>query len=140
MRAGYQRSGNLSGDADAKSENRWLVEATARFKVPGEVWLVNRMRLDFRDVGGAHSTRYRVRIGAEKEFATASGTVLVPYAHAEWFYDTRFDAWSRKVFQGGVEVELSKSWRIEPYYAYERNTNPGGDDVNRFGLVLKYYH
>jgi hypothetical protein len=85
------------------------------------------------------SNRYRYRIGAEKELTTASGTPLVPYAQAEWFYDTRFPAWSRQRFQTGVEMEIDKTWRVEPYYAYDKDTKPSHTGVNRFGLVLKYY-
>ena len=138
MRAGYQRLGTLDGDDDAPGENRWLVEMTARFELAGELWLVNRLRLDLRDVGSSHSRRYRYRIAAEKEFSI-SGVPCVPYVNAEWFYDTRFDTWSRQLYQGGVEIELNKSWRLEPYYEYEKNTNSGGQNVGRIGLVLKYY-
>ena len=140
MRVGYQRAGNLKGDSDAATENRWLLEVTWRAELPRKVWLVNRLRLDLRDIGGSHSNRYRYRIGVEKEFSTASGVPFVPYVQAEWFYDTRYNDWSRQLYQGGVEFELNKTWRMEPYYAYEKNTNPGAENVNRFGLVLKYYH
>jgi hypothetical protein len=140
VRVGYQRLGNLEGDAGAPAEKRWLAEATTRLELAREVWLVNRLRLDLRDIGGSDSRRYRYRVGAEKEFATSSGLAVVPYAQVEWFYDTRLDALSRRLFQGGVEVELSRRWRLEPYYAYEENTSPEAEDVGRIGLVLKYYH
>lgn len=139
MRVGYQRLGNLSGDADAADENRLLLEVTARAELPGSLWLVNRLRLDRRDIGTSQSSRYRYRLGAEREFTLASGMALVAYAQAEGFYDTRFDAWSRRLYQVGVEFELNQSWRLEPYYAYENNTRAAAESVNRFGLVLKYY-
>lgn len=82
MRVGYQRAGNLKGDSDAATENRWLLEVTWRTELPRKVWLVNRLRLDLRDIGGSHSNRYRYRIGVEKEFATASGVPFVPYVQA----------------------------------------------------------
>jgi hypothetical protein len=140
MRLGYQRAGNPERDTDSVPENRWLLELTARAGLAGDVWLANRLRLDLRDIGGSHSSRYRYRIGVEKEFATASGLPIVPYLHAEWFYDTRYDAWSRVVYQGGSEIELDKRWRIEPYYAFQRDTRPNSQNVNRLGLILKYYH
>jgi hypothetical protein len=64
---------------------------------------------------------------------------LPPYARAEWFYDTRFDTWSRQRYQLGVEIELDKTWRIEPYYAFDKNSHPVVGQVNRLGLVLKYF-
>jgi hypothetical protein len=139
VRVGYRRLGNLEGNAGGASENRLLLEGTGRFELPHEVWIVNRLRVDLRDVEGLHSTRYRYRIGAEKEFSTAAGTVFLPYAQAEWFYDTRFDAWSRQRYQLGVEIELNESWRIEPYYALDKDKVPTAESVSRLGLVLKYY-
>jgi hypothetical protein len=46
---------------------------------------------------------------------------LVPYAQAEVFYDTRFGAWNRRLYQGGVEIELTKHLRVEPYYARQED-------------------
>lgn len=139
VRVGARRLGSIDGRDDAYRETRLLLEATARFELPGEVWLANRVRWDLRDVDGTHSNRYRLRVGAEKEFSTAGGTVVVPYAQAEWFYDTRFDAWSRQRLQVGAEVELDKSWRLEPYYAYDKDKHPSAEGLNRLGLVLKYF-
>jgi hypothetical protein len=139
MRVGVRRLGSIDGRDDGTRESRLLVEATARFELAGSAWLVNRLRLDLRDVDGKGSSRYRYRIGAEKEFAASGGTTFVPYVQAEWFYDTRFDAWSRQRYQLGTEIELDKNWRIEPYYAYDRDTHPSPDGLNRFGLVLKYF-
>jgi uncharacterized protein DUF2490 len=139
VRVGFRRLGSIDGRDDGFRESRLLLEATARFGLPHEVWLVNRLRLDLRDVDGTNSSRYRYRIGAEKEFRTGGGTVFVPYAQAEWFYDTRFNAWSRQRYQLGAEIELDKHWRIEPYYAYDKDKYPSAEGLNRLGLVLKYF-
>jgi hypothetical protein len=95
--------------------------------------------LDLRDIQGESSQRYRLRVGIEREF-TANGVVFVPYAQAEAFYDTRYDSWNRQLYQFGAEVELTKQWRIEPYYARQNDTRPSDSHVNRVGLILKYYH
>jgi hypothetical protein len=139
FRVGYRRIASIDDRDDGTRENRVLLEGTARFKLPHAVWLANRLRIDLRDANDKRSNRYRYRLGAEREFATAAGTPFVPYAQAEWFYDTRFSAWSRQRFQAGVEVELDTTWRIEPYYAYDKDTKPSRATVNRLGLVLKYY-
>ena len=139
VRVGIRRLGSIDGRDDGFRENRVLLEATARFELAGEVWLVNRVRWDLRDVDGMHSNRYRYRLGAEKELSTAGGTVVVPYVQAEWFYDTRFDAWSRQRYQLGAEIELDRNWRIEPYYAYDKDKYPSAEGLNRVGLVLKYF-
>jgi len=66
--------------------------------------------------------------------------VMVPYAQAEIFYDTRFDCWNRQLYQAGAEIELAKRWRIEPYLARQNDSRSTSGNVDRAGLVLKYYH
>jgi hypothetical protein len=139
MRVGYRREWNIEGKPSEAAENRLLLQVTMRSELPNDVWLENRAGIDFRDIGGARSNRYRYRINVEREF-TASGTIFVPYARAEFYYDTRYDAWSQQVYQVGAEIELSRSWRIEPYLGLQKNTRPSVDTVNQVGLILKYYH
>jgi len=66
--------------------------------------------------------------------------VTVPYAQAEVFYDTRYDIWNRQLYQLGAEIELSKHWRVEPYLARQNDSRSSSGNVDRMGLVLKYYH
>lgn len=138
-RVGYVVLGSPDGGASGPTERRGIAELTARVPLPREVWLVNRGRVDLRDVGGEYSQRYRLRVGVEREF-TVNGVVLVPYAQAEAFYDSRYDTWNRQLYQAGAEVELSKTWRIEPYVARQNDSRSASANVNRFGLVLKVYH
>jgi len=35
-----------------------------------------------------------------------------------------------------MEIELNKSWRVEPYYAFDKDKVPTVESVNRLGLVL----
>jgi Protein of unknown function (DUF2490) len=141
VRVGYRHEWNIEGKPSEAVENRIVLELTARSELPDDVWLVNRVHIDFRDIGGTHSNRYRYRIGVEKEFATSGGTAFDLYARAEFFYDTRYDAWSRQVYQLGTEIRLSKSWRFEPYLALQKNTRPpSADTVNQLGLILKYFY
>jgi hypothetical protein len=138
VRAGYVVSGDLDGRDDGSITHTALFETTARLALPGEFWLVNRGRVDFRDIDGQFSERYRLRVGIEREF-TVCGVVMVPYAQAEIFYDTRFDVWNRQLYQAGVEIELTKRWRIEPYVARQNDSRSASGNVNRLGLVLKTY-
>ena len=139
VRVGYRHQWNIEGNSSAAAENRIVLEATARSELANEVWLVNRAHVDLRDVGGTRSTRYRYRIGVEREFTTSGGTVLVPYARAEFYYEPRYHGWNRRVYQLGAEIELSKSWRFESYVGLQKNTQPASDTVMQLGLVLKYY-
>jgi hypothetical protein len=137
-RVGYVVLGSPGGGASGPTERRGIVELTGRAELPNAVWLVGRTRVDLRDIDGQSSQRYRLRIGIEREFIV-DGVVLVPYAQAEAFYDTRYDSWNRQLYQAGVEVELSKTWRIEPYLARQNDSRSASGNVDRFGLVLKHY-
>jgi hypothetical protein len=87
-----------------------LPELNAYVPLPWEIWLVNRGRLDLRDVDGEFSVRFRYRLGLEREITVRDRTVI-PYAQAEVFYDTHYGARSRERYQVGVEIELSERWR-----------------------------
>ena len=138
-RVGYVALSTPDSRSSGPKERRGILEITGRVPLPNEVWLVNRGRVDLRDLEGQSSSqRYRLRMGIEREFA-AGGTAIVPYAQAEVFYDTRYDTWNRQLYQVGAEIELAKAWRIEPYYARQNDTRPSAAHVDRVGLVLKYY-
>lgn len=138
-RVGYVVLTTPDSRSSGSKERRGILEITGRVPLPNEVWLVNRGRVDLRDLEGESSSqRYRLRMGIEREF-TAGGTVIVPYAQAEVFHDTRYDAWSRQLYQFGAEIELTKQWRLEPYYARQNDTRPSAGHVDRVGLVLKYF-
>jgi hypothetical protein len=138
-RVGYSVLNRPDSGGRSPTERRGIVEVTARVPLGNEFWLVNRGRVDLRDIQGDHSQRYRLRLGIEREI-TIGGVAVVPYAQAEVFYDTRFDAWSRRLYQSGAEIEITRHWRIEPYYARQKDTRPATAYVDRVGLVLKYFH
>jgi Protein of unknown function (DUF2490) len=127
------------GDSDSGShENRGIVELTARAPLGGGVWAVNRARVDLRDKNGTHSTRYRERLMVERE-TPMFGVETVPYASAEFLYDTRYDAWSEQRYQVGLEMVLDGRWRLEPYYLRKEDTQSEPRHTNAVGLVLKHY-
>lgn len=138
VRAGYLFSRDLDDRDDGSTTHTILLETTTRLELPAQIWMVNRARVDFRDIDGETSQRYRMRVGMEREF-TVGGVVMVPYVQAEIFYDTRFDSWNRQLYQAGVEIELNKHWRLEPYLARQNDSRSASGNLNRIGLVLKSY-
>ena len=138
VRIGYQLIGGLDDREESVVEHRGILEATVRVPLPAEVWLANRGRVDLRDIDGDFSSRLRYRAGLEREVAIG-GVTAVPYLQAEVFYDTRFGAWNRQLYQAGVEIELSERWRIEPYYARQEDQRSSPAHLDRIGLVLKFY-
>jgi len=138
-RFGYVVLGPAGSGAAGITERRGIAELTGRLLLPQQVWLVNRVRVDLRDIDGEFSQRYRLRMGVEREF-TVDGVVMVPYAQAETLYDTRYLTWNRQLYQAGVEVELSKAWRVESYLARQNDSHSASGNVDIFGLVFKHYH
>ena len=135
IRAGYRVLENETG----RIERRPVAELHFRAEPVETVWLFSRLRYEHRDVAGAESWRFRVRLGVEKE-VTVGGHDVVPYFHAETFYDSRFDAWSRERYEAGAEITLNKRWRIEPYVARQRDDQPAAARVDTIGVNLKYFH
>ena len=103
------------------------------------IWLTSRGRVEARDVEGEFSSRFRYRLGIEREWVVAGVTVL-PYAQAEVFYDTRFDTLNCQRYQAGAEIELTQQLRVEPYYARQEDQRSSPAHLNRIGLLLKLHY
>ena len=94
-RVGYLLGGGEEGLKDF-NERRIIVQATGRVRLANQFWLMHRGQVDFRDIDGQASRRYRYRAAIEREF-TLQGVAVVPYAQAEIFYDSRYNAVSRQL-------------------------------------------
>jgi hypothetical protein len=138
-RAGYTRVEKSDAGTRGNPEDRGSVALYAKAPVPADVWLEARLRTDLRWIDGNYSTRYRARIEANREFTVAEHAV-VPYFNFEWFYDTRYDGWSRTLFQGGVEVTLNEHFRFELYLGRQEDELPHDKDLNALGVVAKWYY
>jgi hypothetical protein len=107
--------------------------------LPEKIWLEGRARVDFRWIDGAYSTRYRLRFEATREF-TVKGHPVVPFLNAEAFYDTRYDGWSRFLYEAGSEVTVDKHFRFEVKVSRMSDVLPEDSAVNAVGLVAKWYY
>jgi hypothetical protein len=141
LRAGYNRARSLGdGETDSRfRENRGVFELNARtLPLAWEIDLYGRARVDLRERNDDWSRRYRLRLGAERMF-DVDGRVVVPYAEVEALYDTRYNAWSQWRYKAGAELELTRSWRIEPYFLLTTNSRPEHSTARAIGLALKFY-
>lgn len=138
-RVGFDYGTSFTSGPDSFRSYTGLVEMTSRFPLAAEVWLHNRLRVDFRNVNGEASRRYRVRVGLETE-ASAFGHPYAPYTSVETLYDTRYEKWSRLTWKLGAETPIGGAWRLEPYLAWQFNRPD--DSVSRvlaLGLTFKVY-
>ena len=130
---GYRFIANL----DKPSENRGIVEVTARFPLPQKIQLSDRNRADLRVIQGQFSWRYRNRIIVERSFRLHQYP-LTPYGQAEFYYNSQSDSWDKKIYQLGLNLSVHDWSEIDPYYERQNNTsNP--NHVNAFGLRLYLY-
>ncbi len=138
-RIGYEYGTSVGSGADSFRSNTGIVELNGRYPMEGTLWLTSRLRVDFRDLNGEASQRYRVRVGAEWD-TVAFEHPVAPYASVETLYDTRYDKWSRLTLKAGIETPIGGDWRVEPYVALQLN-RPDGElsRVLGLGLTFKVY-
>jgi hypothetical protein len=138
FRIGYRYGQGLGDDADSYREQRVVLEATARAYLPGRLVALNRNRFDLRDLQGEGSWRYRNRTRLEREFPAWSRS-LTTYAMAEFFYDSRYDSWSRTRYYAGLEWPLGRTSVLDTYYCRQDDSQPSPAHVNALGLALNVY-
>jgi len=136
---GYTRVHKLSDGTREVSENRGVLSIYSRAPLPAETWLEGRARADLRWIGGSYSTRYRFKVEASREFTLLEHGV-VPYLNAEWFYDTRYDAHTRSLYQAGVDLLVDIDFRLEAYLAWQFDYQPLRDSLRALGVVAKWYY
>jgi len=139
-RVGYDRVFEATDSNGAEVvEDRGVIAVYARIPLPAALWLETRTRADFRWVGDDYSNRYRFRLDMSREFTVRERSV-VPYFNFEWFYDTRYDDWSRTLATLGVEVTATDHFRYELYLARQADRLPKEQDLDALGVVLKWYY
>jgi hypothetical protein len=137
-RVGYTHVDKVDDGVRKTPEDRLFVQLLAKAELPAQVWLEARARTDFRWIGDDYSNRYRFRLEATREFKVR-GHDVVPFLKAEWFYDTRYDGWSRALYQAGPEITFNKRFRLEPYLSRQIDRLPDDETVDALGITAKLY-
>ena len=123
--------------SDPFEEHRLLAEQTIRFALPWDVRLSLRTREDLRWLNEGFSVRIRERAKIEREFAIG-GYAFTPYASAELYYDTRFDAVSRGRFILGAVFPVTPYLSLDIYGARQSDWKPRTKHVNALGLSVVF--
>lgn len=136
VRGGYRYVHSHTG---GENEHRGIAETTTRYPLTaplGDILLSDRNLVDFRDIGGAYSWRYRNRLSAERELS--AGRLRVnPYARYEISYDSRHDDWSRTEWRVGSSFQVHKISELDAYFAWQNNT--GKAQTRAIGVTLTFY-
>jgi hypothetical protein len=139
FRTGYRYTTTLNDHAPY-TENRGIVELTARYLLPAEMVLSDRNRGDLRFIAGQNfSTRYRNKLQLERDFRIGQ-FVFTPYTSEEVFYDTRYDIWNRNRTSAGVEVPFSPNFVLDAYYTRQNDSRSTPPHTNVLGLKIELYY
>lgn len=139
VRVGYDHVADVGGGTHTATENRGILSILAKAELPAEIVLEARARTDLRWLDGDYSTRYRFRLETTRDFDVRDHAV-VPFFNVEWFYDLRYDDWSRTLYQLGSEFTMSKHFRFELYVARQNDYHKVAASVNAGGVVAKWYY
>jgi len=139
MRFGYDRILSVTDGKQDEPESRGIVEFRARAPLFWRIWLEARERVDLRWIDGEFSTRYRFRLDASREF-DVRGRAVVPYVNYEWFFDSRYDAWTRTLLQAGTEITFTDHFRFEIYLAKQDDDVPRHGGLYALGLFAKWFY
>ncbi len=147
FRAGYRYGRSLDRDDDFR-EHRIVLEQTFKTTLPGKIVVSDRNRQDFRFVRGEYSFRYRNRLTLEREVGRGEYR-FTPYLQGEVYFDSRFVAWSRHRYGGGIVFPLSKVGRpatldrsfrdhmsLDLYVMRQSDSQPSASRTNAFGASL----
>jgi len=138
-RFGYTRVSKIELGTSELSENRGILALNTRGPLPADFWFEGRVRADLRWIDGDYSTRYRLRAEVTRAFSTFEWAML-GYVRAEWFYDTRYDAHSRTLYEAGLERTITPHFRLEAYLAWQYDYQPQEDSLTALGVVAKWYY
>jgi hypothetical protein len=138
MRVGYARTHDASGAG--VDEHRYIGQFQVRFHpVERPTYIFNRNRFELRDVEGRDlSWRYRNRTRLEDNFRWL-GQNLTPYGTAEFFWDSRRDAWSRGLYVVGCEVAFPDGHLVLDLNMNLQDEWGAGETVYAPGVTLNLF-
>jgi hypothetical protein len=138
VRVGYLFGKTPHDSPNPFTEHTLLIEMTPRYFLPKGILLSDRNRGDLRFLDGAFVPRYRNRLKVERTFQLGK-RALTPYAHAELFYDWRYNAFTRQRYSAGGELEINKRVVLEAYYLRQEDSRASVKGTNVLGLGLQLY-
>jgi hypothetical protein len=139
VRIGYDHIFKAEDKTRTAQENRGIVALYGRVHLPGAILFEARPRADLRWIAGSYSTRYRLRFEVNRDF-TVLDRVVTPYFQAEYFYDTRYDGWSRDLYQMGAEIGVTGHFRVEPSVVRQLDKLPSPSGLYAVSFVARWYY
>lgn len=137
---GYWRGGfryTFSARDNSYKEYRIVGEGTFRTWSRGLARLVNRTRLEIRDVNNAWSYRIRERAHLQRVPVNDKGLALAPYVTFEAYYYSQYNTIARLGGRVGSEARVWGPASVDVYFARQNNTRTRPKYINALGLTTK---
>lgn len=135
LTAGY----SYLSSPNSPSTNRILIAVTSHLPIKAQLLLSDRNRADLDWSNGDFTWRYRNMLSLQRTFAIHSYH-LIPYASAEFYYESQYSKWSTTELYAGTHLPLGKHFDLDPYYEHQNNTGKKKNgQVNALGLTLDIY-
>lgn len=138
FRAGYQYSATPPSAEDPFKESMIVTEGNLRFYLPFEILMTSRNRLDWRVKNGEFNTRYRPKLTIDKDLHTDYLT-FTANASAEYFFNFGNSSVNRFRMQFGIEIKVMKRFNYEVFWNRQFENLPEIQQVDAFGMTLKFY-
>jgi hypothetical protein len=138
--AGYLRGGfryTHSVHDNSYVEYRFVGEGTFRVWARGLARLVNRSRLELRDVNNAWSYRIRDRLHFQRIPVNDKGFAFAPYITFEAYYYSQYNTIAKIGGRVGSEAHVYGPAWIDLYVARQNNSRTLPKYVNALGLTTK---
>ncbi len=121
------------------STNRMTVAATPHLPIKAKLLLTDRNRADLDWSSGSFHWRYRNMLSIERTL-TIGSYHPIPYASAEFYYESQYSKWSTTEIYAGSVFPLRKHFELKPYYEHQNNTGKHPNkQLHGLGLTLNIY-
>ncbi len=121
-----------------KQEERLVIEATPGFRVPADLLVRDRNRIEFRWIDGKYSTTYRNMLTVERDFVV-QGFRFTPFGSVEVFYDGAKHSWNEEWYTAGVQWPYKRVVMLETYYRRENCPTCKPAYWNGAGVTLHFF-
>ncbi len=124
---------------NSPSTNRLALAATSHLPLKAQLLLSDRNRADLEWSNGTFTWRYRNMLSLQRTYAIRSYH-LMPYASAEFYYESQYSKWSTTELYAGTQLPVGKHFEFNPYYEHQNNTGKKPNkQVNAIGLTVNIY-
>jgi hypothetical protein len=137
VRGGYRFQ--YTGGEPVQRDSRIQLSADLRFPVSWRLLATDRNMVELRWINGDPSQRYRNRLSVEREYVGLLGKAHTFVGSAEFFYDTRYDAWNHQEYTASVETLVSQRLQVELYYQRQNDSRSSPAHVNALGLTVTLF-